>query len=93
MTDWQREPPNCGVSRMMGFPNAENVGDKLKNWQTKKYPDCKGARVVPVGRQLDNGRYRMGQRHIGRPGAEGEGIAVGMASQGKEASKRNEAST
>ena len=36
----------------------------------------------------------MGQRHIGRTGAEGEGTAAGKAvSQRKEANKHNEAST
>ena len=36
----------------------------------------------------------MGQRHIGRTGAEGEGTAVGKAaSQRKEVSNHNEAST
>ena len=43
---------------------------------------------------MDNGRYKKGQHHIGRTGAEGGGTAVGKAvSQRKEASKHNEAST
>ena len=47
-----------------------------------------------VDRQLDNGRYRMGYCHIGRTGAEGEGTVVGKeASQRREVSKHNEAST
>ena len=54
----------------------------------------KGAPVVCKGRQLDNGRYRIGQCHIGRTGAEGEGTAADMeVSQGREVSKHNEAST
>ena len=54
----------------------------------------KGALVVPEGRKLDNGRYRMGQRHIGRTGVEGESTVVGKAGcQKKEVSKHNEAST
>jgi hypothetical protein len=75
--------------------DSEKVGDMdSKNWLTKRYSHGEGAPVVPEGRQLDNGRYRMGQRYIGRTGAEGEGTAVGKAvSRRKEASKHNEAST
>ena len=61
----------------------------MKNRLTKSYPHGKGAPVVSVDRQLDNGRYRMG-----RTGVKGEGTAVGKSvSQRKEVSKHNEAST
>ena len=59
----------------------------------KRNPHGKEFPVVFDGRQLDNGRYRMAQCHIGRTGLEGEGTAIGMAvSQGKYTSKHNEVS-
>ena len=59
----------------------------------KRYLHGKGVLDVSEGRQLDNGRYRVDQRHIGRTALEGEDTAVGMAAfQRKKGSRHNEAS-
>ena len=78
---------------MIGFLSVEKTGDiEPRNWLTKMYPHGKGAPVALEDRWLDNGRYRMGQRHIGRTGEEGEGTVVGKAVyQRKEVSRHNEA--